>query len=146
VLTPASASSGENDSLAGYAIDENPATAWQTYYYLGNPVFGGLKTGSGLILDMGRQARLSSVTVTFGPTPGADVSIEVGNDTFAASAPSTFTTVAMAQDVGGTYTFECSGTARGRYVLIWLTKLPPADSGQFHAEIFNIVVRGGENE
>lgn len=143
MLTPVSASSGENGSLAGYAIDGNPATAWQTYYYLGNPVFGGLKTGSGLILDMGRQVRLSSVTVTFGPTPGADVSIEVGNDdTFAASAPSTFTTVATAQDVGGTHTFECSSGPQGRYVLIWLTKLPPAGSNQFHAEIFNIVVRG----
>lgn len=140
VLTPVSAWSDENDSLAGYAIDGNPATAWQTQYYLGNPVFGGVKTAVGLILDMGRQIRLRSVTVTFGPTPGADVSIRVGNDdTLAASTPST---VATARDVGGRYTFECRGAARGRYVLIWLTKLPSAGSGQFHAEIFNIVVRG----
>jgi putative peptide zinc metalloprotease protein len=143
VLTPVSAWSDENDSMAGYAIDRNLATAWQTQYYLGNPVFGGLKTGSGLILDMGRQVRLSSVTVTFGSTPGADVSIEIGNDhTLVASALSTFTRVATAQDVGGTYTFECSSTARGRYVLIWLTKLPPAGPGKFNAEIFNVVVRG----
>jgi hypothetical protein len=27
-------------------------------------------------------------------------------------------------------------------VLIWFTKLPPAGSGQFAAEIFSIVVRG----
>lgn len=146
VLTPLSAWSDENDSLAGYAIDGNPATAWQTYYYFGNPVFGGLKTGSGLIVDMGRQVWLSSVTITFGPALGADVSIEVGNDdSLAASALSTFTTVAAARGVGGTHTFECSSTARGRYVLIWLTKLPPAGSGLFHAQIFNIVARGGGN-
>ena len=155
VLTPVSAhgfdaltSSGgdpgdENDDLARYAIDGNPATAWQTQYYYGNPVFSGLKSGTGLILDMGRPVRLRSVTVTFGPAPGADVSIEVGNhNTRAASTLSTFTTVARAHDVGGTYTFTCTRPVRGRYVLIWFTKLPPAGSGRFQAQIFNIVVRG----
>ncbi len=155
VLTPVSAhgldaltSSGgdpgdENDDLARYAIDGNPATAWQTQYYYGNPVFSGLKTGTGLILDMGRPVRLRSVTVTFGPAPGADVSIEVGNhNTRAASTLSTFTTVARAHDIGGMYTFTCTRPVRGRYVLIWFTKLPPAGSGRFQAQIFNIVVRG----
>jgi len=140
---PGSDPGDENDNLASYAIDGDPATAWQTQYYYGNPVFGGLKKGTGLILDMGRQVRLRSVTVTFGPTPGADVSIDVGNDnSLAASTLSTFTTVARAQDVGGRYTFKCTSRDRGRYVLIWFTKLPPAGSGKFGAEIFNIVVRG----
>jgi putative peptide zinc metalloprotease protein len=132
----------ENDYLARYAIDGNPATAWETQYYYGNPVFSGLKTGTGLILDMGRPVRLRSVTVTFGPVPGADVSIEVGDhNTRAAATLSTFTTVASAQDIGGTYTFTCTGQAQGRYVLIWFTKLPPAGGG-FQARIFNVVVRG----
>jgi putative peptide zinc metalloprotease protein len=155
VLTPVSAAgfdaleglqndpSNENSANAEYAIDGNPATAWQTQYYIGSPFFGGLKKGTGLILDMGRRVRLSSVTVTFGSTPGADVSIEIGNDdTLAASTLSTFTTVAEANGIGGAYTFKTAGSARGRYVLIWFTKLPPLDSGRFAAEIFNIVVRG----
>jgi len=29
------------------AIDGNPHTAWQTQFYKGNPVFGGLKKGPG---------------------------------------------------------------------------------------------------
>jgi hypothetical protein len=143
LTSPADDPGDENDDLAGYAIDGNPATAWQTQHYYGNPVFSGLKTGTGLILDMGRAVRLRSVTVAFGSVPGADVSIEVGNDnTRAASTLSTFTTVARARDIGGTYTFTCTGPARGRYVLIWFTKLPPAGSGGFQAQIFNIVVRG----
>jgi hypothetical protein len=32
--------------------------------------------------------------------------------------------------------------SRGRYVLIWFTKLPPAGPGQFAAQIFTVVVRG----
>jgi putative peptide zinc metalloprotease protein len=133
----------ENDDLAGYAIDNDPATAWHSQYYLGNPVFGGLKKGSGLILDMGSQVRLSSVTVTFGPAPGADVAIEIGNDnTLAAATLPTFTTVAQGTDIGGTYTFNTANPAKGRYVLIWFTKLPPDGPGRFAAEIFDIQIRG----
>jgi len=139
--------SNENDCLAGYAIDGNPATAWRSQYYLGSPVFGGLKTGSGLILDMGRRVRLRSVRVAFGNAPGtgsgADVGIELGDsDTLVASTLATFTTVASADDVGGTHTFRTSSSARGRYVLIWFTKLPPVGPDRFEAEIYGTTVRG----
>jgi putative peptide zinc metalloprotease protein len=139
--------SDENDGLAGYVIDGDPATAWRSQYYLGNPVFGGLKTGSGLILDMGRRVRLRSVRVAFGNAPGAgsgaDVVIELGDsDTLAASTVGTFTTVASAEDVGGTHTFRTSSSARGRYVLIWFTQLPPVGPDRFQAEIYGVTVRG----
>ena len=106
-------------------------------------MFGGLKTGSGLILDMGRPVRLSSVTVKFGSALGADVAIEIGNDdTLAASTLPTFSTVAAADGIGGRHTFRTASKARGRYVLIWFTRLPPACPGKFQAQIFNIIVRG----
>ena len=59
----------EDNGGAGAAIDNNPSTAWHTQFYIGNPVFGGLKKGTGLILDMGKPVRLSSVQITFGPQP-----------------------------------------------------------------------------
>jgi hypothetical protein len=127
-------------------IDGDPATAWHTQYYLGNPRFGGLKSGTGLILDMGRPVRLSSVTVSFGAAPGADVAIEVGNsDTRSPAVLRTFTTVSRKADVGGAVTFPGHGTAAGRYVLIWFTRLPPQTPGSassYEAEIFNVTVRG----
>jgi hypothetical protein len=135
----------ENSQEAPYAIDGNPATAWHTQYYLGNPRFGGLKSGTGLILDMGKPVRLSSVTVTFGPVPGANVRIEVGNsNTRSPATLHTFTTVARATGLGGSHTFAVSSTAKGRYVLIWFTKLPPApgSAAKFEAEIYTIVVKG----
>src|SRR5216683_626276 len=153
-LTPASAHGfdalglasdpqNENDGEAKFAVDGDPTTAWHTQFYLNDPVFGGLKKGTGLILDMGKPVQLSQVTITFGPTPGANVSLEVGdNNSVAASTLSTFTTVASAQNVGGTYTFKVTSSAKKRYVLIWFTKLPPLGSGKFEAEIFNVVVRG----
>jgi putative peptide zinc metalloprotease protein len=141
--SPAQDPGNEESATAPQAIDGNPATAWHTQYYLGSPVFGGLKKGSGLIVDMGRPVRIGSVTVTFGPVPGADVSIEVGNrDTLSAATLATFRTVARAGDIGGTRTFRAARAARGRYVLIWFTKLPPAGAGQFAAQIFAVTVRG----
>jgi hypothetical protein len=136
----------ENDNLAGYAIDHDPATSWQSQYYLGNPVFGGLKAGSGLIFDMGRKVRLKSVTVTFGSPPGADVWVKVGNDgTLAASALPSFTTVATvatADGVGGRHTFTATRAVQARYVLIWFTKLPPVSPGKYQAQIFSIILHG----
>ena len=136
----------ETSAHAGLAIDSKPNTAWQTQFYLGNPVFGGLKTGSGLILDMGKQVKLSSVTVEFGPTSGADVAIEVGNDGSRTPASlGTFKTVAQAKGLGGTHTFQARSAATGRYVLVWFTRLPPQAGGpnsHYEAEIFNIIMKG----
>jgi hypothetical protein len=154
-LVPVSAQGfDENPSGANLAIDNSPATAWQTHWYIGNPVFGGLQQGSGLILDMGRSVKLSSVRVTFGSIPGADVQIKIGNpatpvppqnapDTAQAIANS-MTTVAQQSDVSNTVTFPVTSTASGRYVLIWFTKLPPmaGQSNKYQAEIFNVVVKG----
>jgi serine/threonine protein kinase len=144
--TPGDDPGNENDQLANLAIDGNPSTSWNTQFYIGNPVFGGTKTGTGLILDMGRQVRLSSVRVTFGSIPGADVQIKLGNNnTRAPSTLSSFKTVASATNVAGTHTFAVHSSATGRYVLIWFTKLPPQSPGssnRFEAKIYNVVVRG----
>jgi hypothetical protein len=144
--TPAQDGSNENTDQARFAIDDNPGTAWHTQYYFGNPRFGGLKAGTGLMLDMGKQVRLTSVVVTFGPVPGADVRIEVGNSNArAASTLQTFTTVARATGAGGTHTFTVHSPATGRYVLIWFTKLPPQTAGsanRFEASVSNVTVRG----
>jgi len=144
--SPSDDPGNENDQLANLAIDGNPSTSWNTQFYIGNPVFGGTKTGTGLILDMGRQVRLSSVRVTFGSIPGADVQIKLGNNnTRAPSTLSSFKTVASATNVAGTHTFAVHSSASGRYVLIWFTKLPPQSPGssnRFEAKIYNVVVRG----
>lgn len=158
VLTPVSASGfdplssakadpgNENSQRAKYAIDGNPHTYWETQFYRGSPLFGHLKAGSGLILSMGKRVRLSSVTVRFGPTPGADVSVELGNsDVRSPATLKHFTTVAQGTNLSGTHTFRVRSKASGSYVLIWFTKLPPEASGpadNYQAEIFNVALRG----
>jgi len=154
VLVPASATGfdaynlkdtgDENSSSAAYAIDGNPSTAWTSQYYF-SPLFGGLKPGSGLMLDMGKQVRLTSVRIQFGKIPGANVRIEIGNtNTRAPATVSGLTTIAKADGVGGLRTFTVHAAATGRYVLIWFTKLPPmaGSAGRYMAEIYNIVLQG----
>lgn len=134
----------EDNAGAKFAIDGNPSTAWHTQFYLGSPLLGGLKKGTGLLLDMGKQVSLRSVQVTFGATAGANVAIEVGNNNSISPAGlASFTKVAKLKHLGGgTQIFQASSTPKGRYVLIWFTKLPPNNAGQFQAFVYNVVVRG----
>ncbi len=156
LLTPVNAQGfDENGQDAGMAIDNSPSTAWITSWYAGSPFFGGLKAGSGLILDMGHPVRISSVQVTFGSTPGANVEIKIGNsnaqgppgsdpDPVGQATANAMKTVASQNDVSSTVTFNVSSTATGRYVLIWFTKLPPwtGHPNKYQADIYNVVVKG----
>ena len=154
VLTPVSANSfdalghnggNEDGSAAKNAIDNDPSTFWHTDYYFTYPNLGNLKKGTGLILDMGKQVRLSQVVVQFGASCCADVQIEIGNNnTPVPSSLGTFTSVATSTTAHGVTTFNVNSTTSGRYVLIWITRLPPLAGGtdQYEAQIYNVVVHG----
>jgi serine/threonine protein kinase len=144
LTSPANDPYNENSQLAKYAIDGNPGSAWDSQEY-DSASFGNLKTGSGLILDLGRQARLSSITVVFGSSPGANVQIKVGSsEARSAAALNSLTTVAQATNVSGSYTFTTTSAATGRYVLIWFTSLPPdpGASGKYMAQVSDVIVHG----
>jgi O-antigen/teichoic acid export membrane protein len=146
VLKPASAVSfdpygngqGENNQLAALAIDGNPATAWSTEWYP-SPSFGGLKPGTGLLLDMGRTVTIATVQVSLGSQPGADFQVRAGA---VASSLTDLHPVAYAFDAGGQVSLHLTRPARGRYVLIWFTQLPPGASGTFQASVYNVSLTG----
>ena len=146
----------EDPTLAINAI-ENNGTPWATSDYFGSPAFGGLKTGVGILVDMGKDVKLSQVLVKFGPgTTKAQIYLGNSGPSLASSstALSSFTQVAGPASASGNHTFAVSSNATGRYVLIWLTSLPLALNpsativGQAHGEkiyqglIYNVVVRG----
>jgi len=142
---PLGSSKDENGNEAQYAIDNDPSTFWHSDFYDGSPTFGNLKAGTGLILDMGGQVRLSQVVVQFGTICCAHVDIEIGNDnTPAAATLNTFTQVQSSDSVVGSTTFDVTSHATGRYVLIWITYLPrlAGSSNRFEVMIYNIVVHG----
>jgi serine/threonine protein kinase len=148
VLKPVSASvfalgSTDDPSGAQYAIDGSASTFWHTDYYVGNPVFGGLDTGMGLILDMGKEVRLSEVMVQFGSICCTHAEIEIGNNDTPA-ALNTFTELQSSSKAVGATTFNITKNTTGRYVLIWITDLPPEAgvSSHYQALIYNIAMRG----
>jgi serine/threonine protein kinase len=135
----------EDGSQARYTIDNDPTTFWHTSYYDTYPAFGNLKKGTGLILDMGEQVRLSQVVVQFGSACCAHVQIEIGNNNDPVpSSLSTFTPVQSSTNASGSTTFNVTSRTTGRYVLIWITYLPPlaGSSGRYEAQIYNVVVHG----
>lgn len=136
--------SDENTSLAINLIDHNPA-GWETQEYYNYSHFGDLKSGSGLILDMGKSVTITSVTVTFGSVPGADVELKIGNsDLRSAANEASMATVASMNNAYGQQTFTIAKPVAGRYLVVWFTNLPPIPNvpGKYRAQIFSIVIRG----
>ena len=137
---------GDNASQAGLAIDNSPATEWTTDSYRGSPRFGNLYGATGLMLDMGKSVNVSSVTVTFGNMPGTHVRIEVGNagTGTGTTPPPGFTTLNKSSNAVNQVTFTGHAAVSGRFILLWFTKLAQqsGQSGQYRADVFNVVVRG----
>lgn len=131
----------ENPDQVANAIDGDPATAWSTLTY--NDQFGpplGLKTGVGLVLDLGRQHTVSSVDVRLANEGEGTVGLYVmANPPVAAP---TGDPVASATDAGRLSLLPAEDAeVRGRYLVLWWTALPEVD-GDFRAEISEVVVRG----
>ena len=156
VLKPASDSTynlygggnNEDAAKAGLAIDGDPTTAWSTQWYA-SPKLGGLKPGTGLIIDMGRSVRLSQVEVLFSSGCCTSADVYLGNSSdISQAAFSSFTQVGSASSVSGDHKYPISGSATGRYVLVWLTSLPRAlassgvPSNTYQGLIYEVTVRG----
>jgi hypothetical protein len=126
--------SGQNDRLARLAIDASAATAWHTQWYT-TARFGNLKPGTGLLIDLGRPRTITSARIKLGSRAGADFQLRVGA---AATSLARLRQVAHATGAGGRVAVRLAAPARGRYVLIWFTKLPPDGSGAFEASVYNV--------
>jgi hypothetical protein len=128
---------GDNPQLAPLAIDGSPATAWHTDWYA-TALFGGLKQGTGLLLDMGRTVTITSAQITLDSAGGADFQLRVGSEPSLANLPR----VALAANAAGLVRLRLSKPARGRYVVVWFTRLPPDSTGTFKAGIGAIRLNG----
>jgi hypothetical protein len=115
------------------AIDANKASAWTTQHY-NSAEFGKLRSGVGLVIDMGKSVTVSKVRVMM-PVAGQQGSVElhVGDSL----GPGTTKT-----DTGGASgAFDLDGkSAKGRYITLWFTKLP--NIGEFRATVRDVAVYG----
>jgi transcriptional regulator with XRE-family HTH domain len=128
---------GDNPGQASLAVSDNPATPWNTDWYA-TADFGNMQSGTGLLLDMGKPVTVTSLEITLGNTPGADLQLRTGNVPQLADLK----TVATATNAGGVLHVQLTAPAQGQYLLIWFTKLPPDSSGTFEAFVSGVSLKG----
>ena len=134
---PAGLANGDDPQGAALAIAGNPARPWISQWYA-TPQFGALKTGTGLLLDMGRPVTVASVRLSLVSPSGADIDLRAGSRPELTWLPR----VASAANAGGTVRFQLSAPAYVRYLLIWFTRLPPDNAGTYQASVYQIIVQG----
>lgn len=133
---PDGTADGDNPEAAGRVLTD-PALGWTTQWYA-TPNFGNLKQGTGLLLDMGRTVTISSVRLTLGSSPGAAVQLRVG----AAPDSGALRAVRTATATGDHLSLPLTTPARGRYVLVWFTRLPPDGAGTYRVSLHRVTVQG----
>ncbi|WP_432477932.1 hypothetical protein [Nocardioides sp. GXQ0305] len=128
----------ENPDVAPLAVDGDPATAWNTQTYFDQFGPGGLKTGIGLVVDLGESQEVGQVDLTTLGSP-MDVSYYVTEDDPTAVAGLRPVASGTVEDDSLRTTFDEPAT--GRYLIVWITSLPQVGS-DFRAEIAEVEVKG----
>lgn len=121
----------ENPDEVPLATDGDPSTAWETLSYESNPELGGLKPGVGLLFDLGRVQSVRRVDLGL-PTAGTDLEIRIAPaDTTEAPAPTAggYDVQKALTDANGRTSVSLRQPVQTRFVLVWLTKLPPEPGG-----------------
>jgi hypothetical protein len=136
---PDGLSDGDNPGLASRIVDVSTDQPWYSQWYA-TPEFGNLRSGTGLLLDMGETASVKSAQLALGAAPGADVQVLVGNEPYLSG----MSPVASASGVGGSVRLTATTAARGRYVLIWFTRLPPNSQGEYQVDVYGVTIDGTE--
>ena len=134
---PGGVAHGDNPQLATLAIAGPASRGWQSNWYT-TADFGGLQSGTGLLLDMGRPVTIASATISLGHVAGGALQLRAGDQPVLAD----LLPVARAADTGGRLTLAPSDAVRARYVLIWFTRLPPDKAGTYQATIYHVSVTG----
>ncbi|MFG1805390.1 serine/threonine protein kinase [Streptomyces sp. NPDC049040] len=129
----------ETPSEISKVYDGDPATYWQTSWY-SRADLGGLKSGVGVVLDLGSAHRVTSVTVNL-LGDGTDVSLMAApGSTGRPTQLDGFSKVASGSG-SRQVTLKPAKQVTTRYLLVWLTKLPHDPAG-FRGKISEISVTG----
>jgi hypothetical protein len=116
----------ENPDQVKFATDGNLATAWTTVLYYKRPDLGGLKPGVGLLIDLGRVTQVGAVSVHL---VGLGTSLELRSSPTLSARSEDYQPIAGIVQAGSFVTLRPFAPATARYLLIWLTSLPPDSTG-----------------
>jgi hypothetical protein len=128
---------GDNPQLAHLVLGPRHAAGWHSDWYT-SARFGNLYPGTGLLLNMGRTVTITGARIDLGNTTGASLQLRVGGRPTLAHMRA----VAHASGAGEVVRLHLSRPARGRYVMVWFTRLPRDRSGAFQAHVRHISLQG----
>jgi hypothetical protein len=125
----------ENPDDAPNAVDDDPDTSWATSTYQQQLGPRGLKTGVGLLLDLGESREVQAIEVALA---GRGTAFEVY---LSDRRPAGVEDLAAAgQDELPDGVIGLTGDRTGRYLVLWLTALPATDDGRFRGEVVDLRV------
>jgi len=130
----------EDPGTVGLATDSDPATAWRTGRYA-SARLGGLKSGVGLLVDLGKVQSVAEVDVGL---VGDGTDLELRSAGLAAAPPvrlSDLQVVAAATGAGAGVRLRPPSPVVTRYLLVWLTGLP-RDGSWYRGGVRTLAVRG----
>jgi putative peptidoglycan lipid II flippase len=134
----------EHPEEAAQAADGDVGTVWRTEHYT-SPDLGGIKSGVGLIFDLGAPRDIRQLTLET-PLPGWTFQVHGADDAAALADPAALG--APFADEGGETSFVAETTtvrrfpeAAARYVLVWITQLASVD-GDYRAVIAEATFAG----
>jgi hypothetical protein len=133
---PQGTADGDNPQIAARVLTD-PAMGWVSQWYA-TPSFGDLKQGTGLLLDLGRTVTVTTVTLTLGSPPGTSLELRLG----AAADLTALPVVATGTATRDQLSLPLASPARGRYVLLWFTRLPPDDAGTYQLFVHQVAIQG----
>lgn len=133
---PLSDDGSEKPQSIGKVYDDDPSSYWYTDWYA-TAGFGNLKDGVGVVLDLGTTQRVGEVDVSFlgGAT---SVELRTTDGSTVPTRPTGFDTVA--QGSGTQVSLKPVKPVQARFLLVWLTKLPPSGEGNFRGKVSDIKV------
>ena len=134
---PGGVAQGDDPQQASLTIKRSDTAGWHTDWYA-SASFGGLQSGTGLLLDMGKPVTVTSARIRLGAAVGGEIELRAGDTP---SLP-LLHVVARAPNPGRTLTLPVSSPVSARYLLVWFTALPPDNSGTYQASIYHVRLEG----
>ncbi len=111
----------ENDGLVSRAFDSDPGTAWRSSRYK-TQLFGGLKDGLGIAVQLEEPAPVTEVTVD---SQGSDGIVELRINTEPTFDGSNVVATGTVQD--GKVVLRPTRPVTTEFLLLWVTRLPQVD-------------------
>ncbi len=129
----------ESDKNAGKTTDGDAATVWSTDEY-NNADLLGFKKGMGIVVDLGEAKSVRRVAVGLA-TSGATLEVRLATEE--SDDPTTYQVAAAEQQADGdTVVYTLANPTNARYVLVFITALPPNGEGKYQLGISEIKVSG----